>query len=237
MQYNIFPIQLSKAFFEQVVTDSVRDSVLLDSFKNFVLPKEKDVIEKLSRGENIGEEDKGSLFEVFADSGVLKMPSQNNIQELVCDAARKVYVQKPYFTVITLRKGLGTFWENLCSQDIDHLWERYKPTNKNILEYIDFDDIILPVEEKITAYLNRYLSVASSDTLVLFLQFTTWSLCTEDGSRIRIKFINQDGRNLTVTSKACCKILYIPKQLSSFKQFKSVFDPILFNVAFWSMSD
>ena len=55
MQYNIFPIQLSKAFFVQVVTDSVRDSVLLDSFKNFVLPKEKDVIEKLSRGENIGE--------------------------------------------------------------------------------------------------------------------------------------------------------------------------------------
>ena len=34
--YNIFPIQLSKAFFEQVVTDSVRDSVLLDLFKDFV---------------------------------------------------------------------------------------------------------------------------------------------------------------------------------------------------------
>ena len=165
------------------------------------------------------------------------MPSQNNIQELVCEAARKVFVQKPYFTVITLRKRLGTFWENLCSQDIDHLWERYKPTNKNILEYIDFDDMILPVEEQITAYLKRYLSAASSDTLALFLQFTTGSFCIEDGSRIRIKFINQDGRNLTVTSKACFKILYIPKQFSSFKQFKSVFDSILFNAAFWSMSD
>ena len=127
IQHNIFPIQLSKAFFEQVVTDSVRDSVLLDSFKDFVLLKEKDVIEKLLRGENIGEEDKGSLFEVFADSGVLKMTSQNNAQELVCDAARKYFEQKRYFTVLTLRKELGTFWENLCSQDIDHLWERYKP--------------------------------------------------------------------------------------------------------------
>ena len=72
IQYNIFPMQLSKAFFEQVVTDSVRDSVLLDSFKDFVLPKEKDVTEKLLRGENIGEEDKGPLFEVFADKGCFK---------------------------------------------------------------------------------------------------------------------------------------------------------------------
>ena len=231
IQYNTFPMQLSKAFFELVVTDSVRDSVLLDSFKNFVLPKEKNVIEKLLRGENIGEEDKGPLFEVFADRGVSKMPSQNNFQELACDAARKVFAEKPYFTVITLRKGL------LCSQDIDHLWERYKPTNKNILEYIDFDDKILPVEEKITEYLKRYLSAASSDTLVLFLQFTTGSLCIEDGSRIRIKFIIQGGQNLTVTSKACFKILHIPKQFSSFKQFKSVFDLILFNATFWSMSD
>ena len=70
IQYNMFPTQLSKAFFEQVVTDSIRDS-----FKDFVLPKEEDVIEKLLRGENIGQEDKGSLFEVFGDSGVLKMLS------------------------------------------------------------------------------------------------------------------------------------------------------------------
>ena len=47
IQYNIFPIQLSKPFFEQVVTDSVRESVLVDSFKDFILPKEKAVIEKL----------------------------------------------------------------------------------------------------------------------------------------------------------------------------------------------
>ena len=113
------------------------------------------------------------------------MPSQNNIQQLVCDAARKVFLQKPHFTVITLRKGLGTFWEYLCNQNIDHLWERYKPSNKNILEYIDFDDIILLVEEEITAYLKRYLPAASSDTLVLFLHSTTWSLCIEDVSRIR----------------------------------------------------
>ena len=112
----------------------------------------------------------------------------------MCDAARKVFAEKPYFTVITLRKGL------LCSQDIDHLWERYKPTNKNILEYIDFDDIILPIEEKITEYLKRYLSAASSDTLVLFLQSTTGSFCIEDGSRIRIKFINQDGQNSDLKS-------------------------------------
>lgn len=153
------------------MTDSVHDSVLLDLFKDFVLPKEKDVTEKLLRDENISEEDKGSLFEVFAASGVSKIPLQNNIQELVCDAARKVFIQKPYFTVITLRKELGTFWENLCSQDIDQLWEHYKPTNKNTMEYIDFDNIIFPVEEKITASLKRYLSAASSDTLALFVQF------------------------------------------------------------------
>ena len=39
IQFNIFPVQIAKAFFEQVVMDSVRHNVLLESFQEFVQKK------------------------------------------------------------------------------------------------------------------------------------------------------------------------------------------------------
>ena len=122
-------------------------------------------------------------------------------------------------------------------EDIDHLWERYKPTTKKVLEYISFDSIVMPAEEKVSSYLRRYVSGATKETLTLLLQFATGLSCIEDGCSIKVKYFNQDGRNLTITSQACFKILYLPKQFDCFKQFKAVCDSILQNSTLWDMSD
>ena len=156
---------------------------------------------------------------------------------VIIEAARKVFIEKPYFTVTKIRKGLGTFWSNISAEDIHHLWELYKPTTKNVLEYICFNAIVMPTEEKVSSYLRRYLSGATKETLALLLQFATGSSCIEDGCSIKVKFVNQDGHNLTITSQACFKLLYLPKQFNCFKQFKTVCDSLLQNPTFWDMSD
>ena len=139
---------------------------------------------------------------------------------VIIEAARKVFIEKPYFTVTKIRKGLGTFWSNISAEDIHHLWELYKPTTKNVLEYICFNAIVMPAEEKVSSYLRRYLSGATKETLALLLRFATGSFCIEDGCSIKVKFVNQDGHNLTITSQPRFKLLYLPKQFNCFEQLK-----------------
>ena len=122
-------------------------------------------------------------------------------------------------------------------EDTDHLWERYKPTTKKVLEYICFNAMVMPAEEKVSSYVRRNVSGATKETLAVLLQFSTGSSCIEDEWSIKVKFVNQDGKNLTIISQACFKILYSPKQFNCFKQFKTVCDSILQNPTFWDMSD
>ena len=81
-------------------------------------------------------------------------------------------------------------------EDIHHFWEHYQPTTKKVLEYICFNTIVMPSEEKVSSYLIRYLSGATKEALALLLQFATGSSCIEDGCSIKVKFVNQDGHIL-----------------------------------------
>ena len=66
-------------------------------------------------------------------------------------------------------------------EDIDHLWERCKPTAKKVLEYISFSSVVMPAEKRVSSYLRRYVSGATKETLALLLQFANGSSCIEDG--------------------------------------------------------
>ena len=237
IQLNIFPVQIAKALFEQVVMDSVRHNVLLESFQEFVQKEDMMVLKKFKLEEQVDDVEESVLIGVFADCGVTRLPTRDNIDDVIIEAERKVFIEKPYFTVIQIRKELGTFWGNISVEDIDHLWERYKPTTKKVLEYICFDAIVMPADKKVSSYLRRYVSGTTKETLSLLLQFATGSSRIEDGCSIKVKFVNQDGHNLTITSQACSKILYLPKQFNCFEQFKPVCDLILQNPTFWDMSD
>ena len=81
IQLNIFPVQIAKASFEQVVMDSVRHNVLLESFQEFVKKEEMMVLKKFKRGEQVNDMEKSAVIGVFADCGVTRLPTQNNIDD------------------------------------------------------------------------------------------------------------------------------------------------------------
>ena len=47
IQFNIFPIEIARAFFEQLVTNDVQQTTLLKSFKSFIQKSERHSLEKL----------------------------------------------------------------------------------------------------------------------------------------------------------------------------------------------
>ena len=81
IQINIFPVQIAKASFEQVVMDSVRHNVLLESFQEFVQKEEMMVFKKFKRGEQVDDVEKSALIGVFANCGVTKLPTRDNIDD------------------------------------------------------------------------------------------------------------------------------------------------------------
>ena len=81
IQLNIFPVQIARASFEQVVMDSVRHNVLLESFQEFVKREEMIVLKKFKRGEQVNDVEKSALIGVFANCGVTRLPTRNNIDD------------------------------------------------------------------------------------------------------------------------------------------------------------
>ena len=73
--------------------------------------------------------------------------------------------------------------------------------------------------------------------LSLLLQFATSAANIERGSAVKIPSVNQYGGNLVIPSEACFKILILPREFETFKQFKTIIEGTLLNPLMWGMND
>ena len=105
-----------------------------------------------------------------------------------------------------------------------------------LLEHYN-DEPLLPAEEKVDSFLKRFIAGASEKMLSLLLQFATGAANIERGSAVKIRSVNQCGGNLVITSDACFKILTLPRQFETFKQFKTIIEGTLLNPLMWGMND
>ena len=235
-QFSIFPYQLSKAVYEFLFFGRVRDEVLLDSFLHYVQESEGKVIKKLLAGELMDDESREMVLDILMDSGVNGIPNASNVNRLILQAAKNVFVQKPFYVLSQIRSaininvyGLGTVGE------FDEFWDLRKPTVSNLLTYFTFEGMLSPLEERISTYFTRYLRGSEENTRCLLVQFCTGSI-NIDLEKVSVRFVNQE-KTLRILSKACFKLLYLPRQLESFRQFKSLLDTTLNNSAYWTMND
>ena len=71
----------------------------------------------------------------------------------------------------------------------------------------------------------------------MLLQFATGPANIERGSAMKVRFVNQYGRNLVIISEACFKTLILPRQFETFEQFKAMIEGTLLNALMWGMND
>ena len=100
-------------------------------------------------------------------------------------ASKYVFIRKPFFILAKIRRGIGSFQNNFTLNDIDLLWEFYKPTTQNCTSYFDLDEAILPAEERVASFLKRFIAGASDEMLQLLLQYATGSANVEYGSFLK----------------------------------------------------
>ena len=97
------------------------------------------------------------------------------------------------------------------------------------MNYFTFHELLLPAEEKVASFSERFIAGASEEMLLLLLQFVTVAVNTERGSAMKAGFVNQYGRNLVINSKVCFKTLTLPRHFETFEQFKVIIEGTLLN--------
>ena len=189
------------------------------------------------QSESFDEEIVQGLCDIFSDCGITNLPSPSNIQVMILDAAKSVFIQKPFFVLKNIKIALGEFWKVVTITDIDTIWNLEAPTLTNLLKNIDFSGMKTHSDKIVTSYLQRYINWSSLDNIELLLQFATGCTIIDHNEKIKIEFVSQNSRHLNIASKTSFKILYIPRQIDSFNLFKTIYDQNLQNPKYWRLDD
>ena len=210
--------------------------VLLESFYKCLERNEATLFRRFIAQEEMSKAEINVVWDLLSDCTCTAIPSYKNINDLTLQAAKHVFIEKPYFILMNIKLGLGDFWENISTATIDALWNIHTPNVDNVLSYLLIESST-PMEERTELYMQRYIRSLSSDQLSIFVQFCTGSTTIDPGNQIKVIFENQDPRSLYLRSFACFKILYCHRNVSCYKLFKTVCDRTLLNPCLWAMDD
>ena len=231
--YGVFPIQLCKASLLKYLCGTVDDDILTRSFLEYLPPQEEELLSNFSEST-----DSQAVIDIFSEFGILNLPTVENLPELIKKAAKMALIKQPCFNLQALVQGMGKFWNSVTGDMLQSLYVTTIPTAKKIVECVESNEKG-PQDQKVTTWLHRYIRSCTSDQLVKFVRFVSGSPSLTPNSKIRIEFVNQAVTSLYPTSKACFKILYIPRQYCSFYQLKDNLDIYInqSNSSYWSMHD
>ena len=119
---------------------------------------ERESLEKAFKEDAITEDETNSLWEMFIDCNVAIVRTVGYIREITLITAKFVVVQKPFFSLTKIRKGLHSFWDEFSVAQIYLLWNLHKPATTNCLSCFNFDEAISPADEEIACLLKRFHS-------------------------------------------------------------------------------
>ena len=234
-QYQVFPSALAKAFFEMLIFESVRDETLIESYKNFLTVNERNLLLSALNGTFLNQNETQELWDALTESNIRSKPNRDNIKMLTLKAAKYEFIQKPFFVFKSIQQGLKNVWNFKNTDEMDMFFASFKPTSENVLCYFEFD-CQNPTEERIQSYFERYIRSCDDNELSYLIQFCTGSNVVGSGT-VNVKFVNQE-KNLRILAKSCFMILYLPRQLETFKQLKTLMDSILQgSQEYWEMHD
>ena len=105
VQFNMFPTGFSKTVLEYIILDKLRKETLQESFYSYILPYEKNIIQQCLQRRSFDDEIVQGLCDIFSDCGMTNLPSPSNIQVMILDAGKKVFIQKSFFVLKNIKIG------------------------------------------------------------------------------------------------------------------------------------
>ena len=128
IQFGAFPVRINQASIQQAIFGHVSDECILSSFLRLLPSREKESLSNAMR-----REEPFPVEEVLEDYNIHEMPSSNNIRTTLLQVAKNELVTKPYMHLLNIRKGMGSFWDDVTKEEVKSLYDISEPTAKRII--------------------------------------------------------------------------------------------------------
>ena len=233
VQYDVFPLGICKSSLRHHLFGQVEETALINSFLHFVTPQEANMIK--SFGTTLT--DPQPIMDILCEYFIFANPTKENVMSLIAQAANVALIRLPWFYHAKPYQRYG-----VCSGQNYHLiwfeslYASIQPTPENVIKAIHPDESNAQ-DQRITTWLHRYIRYCSVEQLRRFLRFVTGSSCITPNLAIQVQYCNQPQSYLRPLVKTCFKILFLPRQYSSFTQLR---ENLNFNVGHlenWAVHD
>ena len=124
-----FPVMLSSAFIISVVfgEKEVCEETLLHSFNRYLAPDDEDVVrEALQCREDKDASEDEELIDLLDRYGCRKLPTQENVKDLILELAHKELVQKPQYVADCWSAVLSKYRKGSDLSTSEKVHDRYK---------------------------------------------------------------------------------------------------------------
>ena len=136
-------------------------------------------------------------------------PTRSNVDTLLEKAVKVALIKGPHFSLQSLVRSMGNFWEKLDVSLFDALYGVIIPTSEKVIASLTCHETSNNYTKMIT-WLHRYVSNPSKTSLSTFVQFITGSGNLLSDTSIKEELFNQPLDHARPTSKTCFTILYVP---------------------------
>ena len=210
-----FPIQLSIAFLEQCLFNTVKSN-LLQEFLKFI--PESDAVCLKSALNDIGSVDMDEFLEILDQHEIKRVPRQDTIEKILEEIAHKELVQSSMFVIDCIAPFLKKL--SISEEELKTMFESLCPTTRKVSALLKFPEVMSPEEIVVSNHLRRFVRELDIATLKKFMRFCTGSdLLLQD--HIDVSFVNVTGIARRPVAHTCSCLLEIPKTCESFPGFRT----------------
>ena len=234
IQFGTFPVRLNQASVHQAIFSHVSDECLVSSFLHLLPPRERECLSNALAGTCPFLADE--VLEVLKDYAIRQMPSQDNIHTIILQVAKNELIAKPYMCLMNIRRGMGSFWDDITTEEVNSLYQLSHPTPQRIISNLVCTQPDTK-EVPILRWLNRNLTASSEAILSHFLRFCTGTDVIVPDRAISIRMETMPPTAMRPMAQTCFRLLRIPKNYESFSQMRTKLDVYLSDTSVWDMKD
>ncbi|XP_048010925.1 uncharacterized protein LOC125244747 isoform X2 [Megalobrama amblycephala] len=207
------PVKIAPVMLEQAAHGCLTTS-LVDCFLRYVSESDRMILESCrSDFENV---DKEELFEVLDHHNCRRVPTADNIEQLLEEMAHQKLIQEPAFVIEQWHYVLAPMRIEL--QNIAAAYEELQPTSRKVMKSIAYPATMNVQQKHIAGYLSTFLREADEQHLSLFLRFCTGSDLFL-GKNITVGFTQLEGFQRRPTAHTCGCYLELPVNYDNYPEF------------------
>ncbi|CAG9763542.1 unnamed protein product [Ceutorhynchus assimilis] len=222
-----FPIKIAPVFVKSCLGLELDEKEVLENFLMYVSPSDALLLKKaLIDFDSVDIDD---ILEFCSNYDGKWVPTKDSFEKLLGQIAFEELVQKPNYVQACWQNA---FQKNLGDLNLDEIYSKYAPTDKNILCMLDVPENLDDEQRKVVAFLKKFIKESDEKTRSSFLRFCTGSNLAN--AKILIHFNDNTGLSRAPVAHTCNNLLELPTTYENFMIFRSELNNIL-NAGVWVM--